>query len=162
MRFRIAAVGGLVVLVALAIGGYVWIHRGFSARDQPSAAEIFLARQMKSLAVPSSAKTAPNPIPLTPEVLTGARAHFADHSMRPVTRTTDAAIPMSRSPMPIAPTADTMFVKSGKAAAAKDLKVGDRVVVDVVKKGNEMVANAAKFGAATAPEPAAHQHKSGQ
>ena len=79
MRFRIAAVGGLVVLVALAIGGYVWIHHGFSARDQPSAVETILARQMRSLAVPSSAKSARNPIPLTPEVLTEARAHFADH-----------------------------------------------------------------------------------
>lgn len=77
--FQIAAVGGFVVLVALAIGGYVWIHHGFSARDQPSAVETFLARQMRSLAVPSTAKTARNPIQVTPEVLTEARAHFADH-----------------------------------------------------------------------------------
>ena len=76
---RIAAVGGLVVLVALAIAGYVWIHHGFSARDQPSAIETFLARQMRSLAVPSSAKTARNPVPVMPEVLAEARAHFADH-----------------------------------------------------------------------------------
>lgn len=71
--------GGLVVLVALAIGGYVWIHHGFSARDQPTAIETFLARRVRSMAVPSGAKAARNPVPLTSEVLTEARAHFADH-----------------------------------------------------------------------------------
>jgi hypothetical protein len=88
-----------------------------------------------------------------------------EHMKGTVSQLTDKAITIDMpgmKPMTIALTADTTFAKSGKAAAAKDLKVGDRVVVDVVKKGNEMVAKAVKFGAATAPEPAAHQHKSDQ
>jgi hypothetical protein len=49
----------------------------------------------------------------------------------------------------IALLSDTTFDKSGAAAALKDVKVGDRVVVDVVMKGKEMTAKAVKFGAAS-------------
>lgn len=59
--------------------------------------------------------------------------------------------------------ADTTFVKSGAAAAVKDLKVGDRVVVDVVIKDKEMMAKIVKFGATRpAKKPAEHQSKTGQ
>jgi mono/diheme cytochrome c family protein len=57
----------------------VVIRRGFSARDEPSLAEKFIARRVRSLAVPSRAKRLPNPVALTPEVLAEGRAHFADH-----------------------------------------------------------------------------------
>ena len=85
-----------------------------------------------------------------------------EHMKGTVSQLTDKAITVDMpgmKPMTIALTADTTFAKSGKAASAKDLKVGDRVVVDVVKKGNDMIAKAVKFGAAPAPESSAHQHK---
>jgi mono/diheme cytochrome c family protein len=65
-------VGGLVAAVAM-------IRRGFSARDEPSRAEAFVAGRLRHLAVPSRAKALQNPVPLTPDVLAAARAHFADH-----------------------------------------------------------------------------------
>jgi mono/diheme cytochrome c family protein len=73
-----------LVLIVLVIAGVtaavaVLVHHGISARDQPTALETFVARQMRHLAVPRSERQAPNPVPATPEVLAEARAHFADH-----------------------------------------------------------------------------------
>lgn len=71
------------VLLILAILGGAWIARmlryGFSAKDEPPAIEVFLARAMRRYAVPADLRDRKNPVPLTPEVLTEARAHFADH-----------------------------------------------------------------------------------
>lgn len=53
--------------------------RGFSAREQPTAMERFMALQARSIATPSDAKTRANPIAKTSEVLAEARAHWADH-----------------------------------------------------------------------------------
>jgi len=50
-----------------------------SAKDEPTAIEAILARGLRRLATPSGLRTAQNPIPLTPEALASARAHFADH-----------------------------------------------------------------------------------
>ena len=50
----------------------------------------------------------------------------------------------------------TVFLKSGRKAALADLKVGERVVVDVPKGTNQAVE--VQFGAA-APKPAAHDHE---
>jgi mono/diheme cytochrome c family protein len=74
----------LVVLVIL--GGIVAaavlvpiLRRGVSARDEPTWAETLIARQMRHLAIPASAREQANPTQATPEVLSEARAHFADH-----------------------------------------------------------------------------------
>jgi mono/diheme cytochrome c family protein len=71
----------LVVLVAAgaALGVVVLIHHGVSARDQPTAIEALVARRLRHLAVPRSARQAQNPVLATPDVLAEARAHFADH-----------------------------------------------------------------------------------
>ena len=74
LLFLILAAG----VVAIA-GGVVAIHHGFSARDQPSTLETYVARTARSLAVPSSAKNEKNPFTPSPELLAEARAHFADH-----------------------------------------------------------------------------------
>jgi mono/diheme cytochrome c family protein len=68
----------LTFLAILAWGVSV-IRNGFSAREQPSALEAAMATRLRSLAIPSSARNAKNPVPETPEVLTEARRHFADH-----------------------------------------------------------------------------------
>ncbi len=70
-------------LLCLLAGGVVtvWllVQRGFSARDQPTAVETFVARRLRHLAVPRRALRARNPVAATPAVLMQARAHFADH-----------------------------------------------------------------------------------
>ncbi len=59
--------------------GLVTIRRGFSARDNPSALEAFLAKTARNLSIPASERDAKNPFAPTAEVLGEARAHFADH-----------------------------------------------------------------------------------
>lgn len=70
----------LLGLVAVAVVvGIAAIHHGFSARDEPTAMETLVARMVRNLAVPAAMKHAKNPFSATPEVLTEAEAHFADH-----------------------------------------------------------------------------------
>lgn len=74
----------VIVLMALgcvgaAVALELFLEHGVSARDEPTAAEAFMARRLRHLAVPRSEREAKNPVAPTPEVLTKARAHFADH-----------------------------------------------------------------------------------
>ncbi len=69
----------LVVVAGVAIWFAHWISGGFSTREQPSAAEAFLARTSLSLSMPSGAKQAKNPFSATPEVLRGARNRYEDN-----------------------------------------------------------------------------------
>jgi len=70
------------VLLGMIIGLCLFIRAvryGFSAHDEPMAMEAFMAGRMRHWSVPAGLHTMKNPVPLTPEVLTEARAHFADH-----------------------------------------------------------------------------------
>ena len=69
----------LLILLLCGVLGFVRMQKGFSARDQPSGLERLIARQARQLAAPKSARELKNPLPLTPELLAAARAHFADH-----------------------------------------------------------------------------------
>jgi mono/diheme cytochrome c family protein len=69
----------LIVLVGVVAGGFFLVRHGFSAREQPSAAETFIATRLRRLAIPSDARNAANPVSSSPEVLHEAMAHFADH-----------------------------------------------------------------------------------
>jgi mono/diheme cytochrome c family protein len=59
--------------------GWMTIRRGFSARDNPSVVEAYVAKTARRLSVPASDRDAKNTFAPTPEVLSEARAHFADH-----------------------------------------------------------------------------------
>jgi mono/diheme cytochrome c family protein len=74
----------VVVVTAVAAGlGYFLFPRafsdGFSAREEPSAIEAFVARRVRRLSLPRAAREARNPVAASPEVLNGAMEHFADH-----------------------------------------------------------------------------------
>ena len=82
MMTRRAKIG--LVTVVLGVAGAatavaVLVQYGFSARDQPTAIEAFVARRLRHLAVSRSARQAQNPVPATSDVRAAARAHFADH-----------------------------------------------------------------------------------
>lgn len=80
MRARTVAV--LLVLGVGVVAGvtlFVASAGGFSARDEPTAAERIVARAVRRWATPRQARTATNPAPFTPDAWTEARAHFADH-----------------------------------------------------------------------------------
>jgi len=69
-------------LLVLVVGGFgVWsvMQHGISAREAPTAAEVYLARGLRRMAIPRDARETANPVAESPEVLAEARAHFADH-----------------------------------------------------------------------------------
>ena len=78
MRLKYILVFILAGLAAVLGLAYV-VSRGFSARDEPTAAEAFLARQLRRMAVPRAAREMTNPVPNNPAVLAEAMEHFADH-----------------------------------------------------------------------------------
>ena len=67
----VCAVGGWL--------GYRLFTTGFSAKTEPHAIEVFMARQIRHLAIPIEKRHAQNPISLTPDVINESLAHFADH-----------------------------------------------------------------------------------
>jgi len=77
-------IGAIVLLLVIALGAFGWVGyklftTGFSAKTEPHALEVWMARQIRHLAIPIAQRNAPNPVPLNPAVLKEARAHFADH-----------------------------------------------------------------------------------
>ena len=71
---------GLATLILL--GGVLFlstVRRGFSAHDEPSRMEAWVARSVRHWSAPADLRGQGNPLPLTPRVLAEARAHWADH-----------------------------------------------------------------------------------
>jgi mono/diheme cytochrome c family protein len=68
----------LIGAAILAAGAYL-VSRGFSAHDEPTSAEAFVARRLRHLGTPSRARELANPVATSPEVTSRAMAHFADH-----------------------------------------------------------------------------------
>ena len=70
---------GLVIVAGLLIG-ILWLLPGaFSAKGKPSEWEISMARLARHFATPSQWRDATNPVSPTPEVMTNALHHFANH-----------------------------------------------------------------------------------
>lgn len=69
-------------MLLIVFGGLVFLKTsagGFSARADPTFAEIMAARTARSLAMPANARERINPVSKTPEVLIEAKEHWADH-----------------------------------------------------------------------------------
>jgi mono/diheme cytochrome c family protein len=70
----LAAIGLVAVILA------AWlVSSGASARPTPGRLETIAARRLRTLAIPREIRARVNPVPLTDELIAGARAHFADH-----------------------------------------------------------------------------------
>jgi len=72
----ILIVGGLALLGWF---GYQSFTTGFSAKAEPNALEVLMARQVRYLAIPLEQRNKPNPVSVTPEVLQDGLAHLADY-----------------------------------------------------------------------------------
>ena len=70
---------GVGIVGALGWIGYQLFTTGFSAKTEPHALEVFIARQVRHLAIPVEQRNRQNPIPLSPDVIKESLAHFADH-----------------------------------------------------------------------------------
>ena len=68
---------GAIALLAIAL--FLLTAHGFSANEQPTGLERWIARRARSAALPSDARGGRNPAPNTPQVLAEAQAHWADH-----------------------------------------------------------------------------------
>lgn len=78
-RNRVVSLVVVAAAILVVAGAVATVRRGFSARDQPSALETYVARTARRLAVPSKGKGEKNPFARSPELMAEARAHFADH-----------------------------------------------------------------------------------
>jgi mono/diheme cytochrome c family protein len=82
MRTKLIAIAVILVAGVLAVlgwFGYQMFKTGFSAKAEPQALEVFMARQIRYLAIPLEHRNKTNPVALTPDVLQDGLAHFADH-----------------------------------------------------------------------------------
>jgi len=69
-----------VVVVALLTGlALIRQSSGFSAREQPTPMERWVAKKARDMAMPADAKSRMNPVSNSPEVIADGRAHWADH-----------------------------------------------------------------------------------
>ena len=74
--------GAFALAILLAVGGLIYIKlfaHGFTARARPTSLEVFAAGMARSAAMPAGAEERQNPEPASDEVLSEARAHWADH-----------------------------------------------------------------------------------
>lgn len=79
-RWATGVVLAVVMTAVLLTGvGLLALRGGVSARTEPTALEAAVARRVRHLAIPASARNLPNPVPMREDALADARAHFADH-----------------------------------------------------------------------------------
>ena len=74
----IAAIAVVFIVCFAGIALFVRGH-GFSAREEPSSAETYVARKLRSFAIPADIRRASNPVEPTELAVAEARDHFADH-----------------------------------------------------------------------------------
>ena len=70
---------GFAIIALIAIYGLAIVRRGFSAKDQPSALEVVVARSVRNLSFAINARNQHNPFPASAENLREGMEHFADH-----------------------------------------------------------------------------------
>ena len=72
------ALAALVILVLAAVVGIAYVMQtGLSSQPEPSALETWFARSVRSVAIPSSFKAKPNPLPNADEAAGKGMEHFA-------------------------------------------------------------------------------------
>ena len=115
-------VGLLFIAFLIALGVFGWVGyqlftTGFSAKAEPHVMEVMMARQIRHLAIPIEKRNAPNPVPMTPEVLKESLAHFADHCATCHANDGSGQTPIGKNVYPKAPDlrlADTQSMSDGE------------------------------------------------
>lgn len=120
MRNKLLTLIILVVLAGVAtLGwlGYRLFTTGFSAKTEPHAIEVFMARQIRHLAIPIEHRNRPNPVSLSPDLLQEGLAHFADHCAVCHGNDGSGRTPIGKNVYPKAPdlrVADTQSMSDGE------------------------------------------------
>lgn len=76
---RIAGFGIGIAVIALLACAFYSIRRGFSAREQPTALEAWVATTVRRMAIPADARGLKNPLSATKANVADGMAHWADH-----------------------------------------------------------------------------------
>ena len=108
---------GLGIVGAFGWLGYQLFTTGFSAKTEPHALEVWMARQIRHLAIPIEKRNAQNPIPLSPDVMKESLAHFADHCATCHANDGSGQTPIGKNVYPKAPDlrlADTQSMSDGE------------------------------------------------
>lgn len=108
---------GLGIVGAFGWVGYQLFTTGFSAKTEPHALEILMARQIRRLAIPIEKRNAQNPIPLSTDVMKESLAHFADHCATCHANDGSGQTPIGKNVYPKAPDlrlADTQSMSDGE------------------------------------------------
>ena len=81
MKAVLKAFALLVSVIAIGtVVTFIWIgSRGISAKAQPGRIETAVARAMRRLAIPRSARDLKNPVVKSSDVIAEGMAHYADH-----------------------------------------------------------------------------------
>ena len=120
MKAKLLGAFVIVIVVGLALAGWVGYRlftTGFSAKTEPHPLEVFMARQIRHLAIPIEQRNTANPIPLNAEVLNEGRAHFADHCAVCHSNDGSGKTPIGKNVYPKAPDlrlTDTQFMSDGE------------------------------------------------
>ena len=70
----------VAIVIVVTVVAFIWIgSRGISAKAQPGRVETAVARTMRGLAIPRSARDLANPTAKSPEIIAEGMAHYADH-----------------------------------------------------------------------------------
>jgi mono/diheme cytochrome c family protein len=110
----------LIITAVVGIAMFVYLRvtaNGFSARAEPTRIETILARAARSFAIPNRVKSQQNPQPDTADILSEARAHWADHCAGCHANNGDGDTEMGRNMYPRAP--------DMRQAATQDLTDGE-------------------------------------
>jgi len=108
---------GLGIVGAFGWVGYQLFTTGFSAKTEPHALEVLMARQIRRLAIPIKKRNAQNRIPLSPDVMKESLAHFADHCATCHANDGSGQTPIGKNVYPKAPDlrlADTQSMSDGE------------------------------------------------
>lgn len=76
---RYALLGAVGLLTIAGVQLVRLTRYGLSTHDEPTTAEMVIARTLRRWAAPADLRDRKNPVPPSPEVLAEARSHFADH-----------------------------------------------------------------------------------
>lgn len=81
LKFWILLAVIALAIPAAALGWFAFesFSSGFSAKGEPSAIEVWVARQVRHWAIPKRMRDTPNPIAASPMVIEEGLEHFADH-----------------------------------------------------------------------------------
>lgn len=106
MRTKLLTFLILAMFVGLALLGWLGYRSfttGFSAKAEPHALEVLMARQIRYLAIPLEQRNKTNPVPITPEMLQEGLAHFADHCATCHANNGSGQTPIGKNVYPKAP-----------------------------------------------------------